>query len=374
MKLRTLLFADFAEKIRREQKKIIVYGAGMIGQIVVPDIIRRFGLDNEVCFYVDADKTKQGKRVETGISSYEIKSAEVLKKYCALNKNTVLLITNSRLYSVIEELDKIDELEDTEAYIVPVMQLAELKRKDTKLHEQKKGDCLIPKVIHYCWFSGKEIPDHLKKCMESWEKYCPDYEIKRWDETNYDMNRNPYVRQAYECQKWGFIPDYARLDILYHYGGIYMDTDVELVKSPDVLCCQQAFCGVEKWGNINIGGLSGAIPHHPMMKKLLDERKDVEFIRKDGSLNTEPSGIYETMPFIREGMRIDNRTQNIQGMTVYSSDYFHPYDYMSGEIFMTENTFSIHYFDGGWLSPDEKKYRTKPTKRYRKLLDRMKMQ
>lgn len=88
---------------------------------------------------------------------------------------------------------------------------------------------LIPKVIHYCWFSEKEIPEKYQKCIESWEKCCPDYEIKRWDESNYDISKNPYMKEAYEHQKWGFVPDYARLDILYHYGGIYIDTDVELV-------------------------------------------------------------------------------------------------------------------------------------------------
>ncbi len=117
------------------------------------------------------------------------------------------------------------------------------------------------------------MPEGSRKCIESWEKHCPDYEIVRWDESNYDVNKNRYMQEAYERQKWGFVPDYARLDILYHYGGIYIDTDVELVRNLDELLYQQAFCGVEKWGNVNMGNCSGAVPGHPMIKKMLEERE-----------------------------------------------------------------------------------------------------
>ena len=118
---------------------------------------------------------------------------------------------------------------------------------------------MIPKKIHYCWFGSGELPDKDKKNIENWKKLCPDYEIIRWDESNYDYKKNKYMKQAYKSKKWGFVPDYARLDILYHHGGIYLDTDVELVRNLDILRYQRAFCGVEKWGNINLGGCSGAV-------------------------------------------------------------------------------------------------------------------
>lgn len=89
---------------------------------------------------------------------------------------------------------------------------------------------MIPKIIHYCWFGGAEIPEHDKKCIESWKKYCPDYQIIRWDESNYDYKKNPYMKEAYEAKKWGFVPDFARLDIVYEHGGIYLDTDVEIIR------------------------------------------------------------------------------------------------------------------------------------------------
>lgn len=371
LKLRNQLYVDFAEKINREHKKIIVYGAGMIGQIVIPDIIDRFMLHNQLVFFVDADISKQGKTIEVGNHFYQIKGINDLKKHCVMNEDTVLLITNSHFYSVVKELDSMKELENIEAYIVPVMQITELESTENASPVKLSDEPLIPKVIHYCWFSGKEMPDTFKKCIASWEKYCPDYEIKRWDESNYDINKNLYMRQAYENKKWGFVPDYARIDILYHYGGIYLDTDVELVKNLDVLRYQRAFCGVEKWGNINLGGCSGAVRHHPMIKKLLEERSNIRFVKADGTLNLETCGVYETRPFIREGMKVNNSIQQISDVTIYSSDYFHPYDYMSGQISMTENTFSIHHFNGGWLDDTEKEQRQKTLEQYRQILERM---
>lgn len=371
IKLRNLSWKELAETVKREQKQIAVYGAGMIGQIVVPDVLGHFQLEKHLQFYVDADPYKQGRHIRVGGSCYEIKEPEVLKAYGRREKNLMLLITNSHFESVVKALDGFAELDGTEACIVPVVQIGELKKVKKTAPVRVSEDPLIPKVIHYCWFSGKEMPEGFQRCIESWKKYCPDYEIKRWDESNYDVGKNPYMKQAYGCQKWGFVPDYARLDILYHHGGIYMDTDVELVRSLDELLYQEAFCGVEKWGSVNMGGCSGAVAGHPMIKKLLKAREGVSFIREDGSLNLETCGVYETKPLMEEGMWVNNQVQTIGGMTVYSSDYFSPYDYVSGEVAMTENTFSIHHFNGGWLDERAKKQREKTQRQYREVLQRM---
>lgn len=371
LKLSKLSYAELAEKIKRNQNDIVVYGAGAVGQTVMPDILKRFQLKPYLQFYVDADVCKQGGKIDISGSDYEIRSLEELKAYCKKTHKTILLITNSNFFSVLRELDEMRELQDVETYIVPVMQITELKEMSNTSPAKRSESLLIPKVIHYCWFSGKEMPDGFKKCIESWKKYCPDYEIKRWDESNYDVSKSPYMKAAYEHQKWGFVPDYARLDILYQYGGIYMDTDVELVRNLDELLYQPAFCGVEKWGIVNMGGCSGAVAGHPMILEMLEERKKVFFLRENGGLNLDASGVYEMRPFLRAGMRIDNQNQVVNGMTVYSSDYFHPYDYMSGEITMTENTFSIHHFNGGWLDEKARVQREKTRMQYRSVLQRM---
>ncbi len=371
VKLENLSYTELAEKVKKQQKDIIVYGAGMIGQIVVPDVLKRFGLENYLQFFVDADSYKQGRRISVDNEDYEIRSPEDLRVYCRQKKESLILITNSHFAPVVRMLDEFEELDGVEACIIPIMQTAESREAVNPPPTRTSETPLIPKVIHYCWFSGKEIPEKYKRCIESWEKHCPDYEIKRWDESNYDIGKNPYMKAAYEHQKWGFVPDYARLDILYSHGGIYIDTDVELVRSPDELLYQPAFCGVEKWGNVNMGSCSGAVAGHPMIRKMLEAREHISFVREDGSLNLETCGVYETRPFIAEGMNVDNRVQTIQGMTVYSSDYFSPYDYMSGELHMTDNTFSIHHFNGGWLDENAREQREKTQSQYRAVIRRM---
>ena len=128
---------------------------------------------------------------------------------------------------------------------------------------------MIPKIIHYCWFGGNEIPENDKKCIESWKKYCPDYKIIRWDESNYDYKKNSYMREAYEAKKWGFVPDYARLDIIYNYGGIYLDTDVELLKSLDEILDCEGFFGFESENLVNLGLGFGAVKGNEIIRDMM---------------------------------------------------------------------------------------------------------
>lgn len=361
---------ELAQYIKQNNLKIIVYGAGMIGKIVIPDyLLRNNILDNLQC-YIDMDKNKQTEQIVIDNKKYNICSESLLN---CVNQDGILLITNSNYSPVIRMLDTIENLHNMDAVIFPILQTITVKNHKPLLESamQNHSKELIPKVIHYCWFSGREMPDYLKKCVDNWHQFCPDYEIKRWDESNYDISKNLYMKQAYEAKKWGFVPDYARLDILYNHGGFYLDTDVELIKSLDTLRGQEAFCGVEKWGNINMGGCSGAVKQHPMIKRVLDYRENIPFIREDGTYNLETCGVYETKPFIEEGMIVDNTTQRIHNMTVFSSFFFHPYDYMSGETCITKNTYSIHHFNGGWLDEKRKSERKQTAETYKKILKRM---
>lgn len=265
----------------------------------------------------------------------------------------------------------IDELSNNDAYIIRILQVLNTHRNYEKQEVKIVSEPLIPKKIHYCWFSGNPMPDYLKKCMDSWYKYCPDYEIIRWDESNYDIEKNLYMKQAYEAKKWGFVPDIARLEILYEHGGIYLDTDVELVRSLNELLYQNAFTGVEKWGSINMGGCSGAIPKHSIIKKILDFRINERFIMENGLLNLTTCGYYETKPLMMLGMKPNNVIQKIEDMSIYSSDFFQPYDYMSGETQLTVNTFSIHHFNGGWIDDKGKEERRRTMELYQRILERM---
>lgn len=214
----------------------------------------------------------------------------------------------------------------------------------------------IPKIIHYCWVGGKEKPASVQYCIESWKRFCPDYIIKEWNESNYDFSKNKYMWQAYEAKKWGFVPDYARLDIIYEHGGIYLDTDVELVKSYDSFLDKDAFMGFENTGDgeffVNCGHGFGATPHNEIIKCARDLYDNISFINEDGSYNMIPSPYYTTQTLRQFGLVQENRDQLLRGMSIYASDVFCPKTFRTGEMNRTERTVSIHHFTASWM--DEK--------------------
>lgn len=370
MILRDGQFEDIVSRLADKECKIVIYGAGMIGKTILPYWLARYHIENKVLYYVDMDESKWGNFVRVGKERKVICGIDTLMNE---KEKVILLITNSNFLPVLKTLDDYSKLKNVEAYIVPIILLNNSEKISTGSYLiQECKTVQIPKKIHYCWFSGNPLPETLEKCIDSWKRFCPDYEIIRWDESNYDIDWNLYMRQAYDARKWGFVPDVARLDILYKHGGIYLDTDVELIKGLDDLLYQSGFCGVEKWGNINFGSCSGAVAGHPMIKELLDYRKDEIFLRDDGKYNLETCGYYETTPFIKRGFSVNNETQRVCDMTVYSSEYFCPYDYMSLKMNITPNTYAIHHFNGGWLDEKSSQQRLQTQLQYTKVLERMK--
>lgn len=348
MLTRNLSVADFVKYEKYCGKKIILFGTGVIARVAASYEITRNGLAKNVLFAVDNDERKCGKDIEIAGEKIPVFSVEKLNEVKSRD-DIIILITGSHFCGMLQQIEQMS-LDKAECFILPVMYVSHLEKRSSGPIKETK-DMIIPKKIHYMWFGEKEMPVALKKCIQSWKIMCPDYEIICWNERNYDLDRHPYMRQAYEHKQWGFIPDYARLDILYQYGGVYMDTDVELIKPLDDMLYQEAFTGVEKWNVVNIGGCTGCVSHNKGIKRILDERKEVLF-EMGGEINKTASGYYDTTPFIREGLKLDGTNQKVAGLNIYASDYFHPYDYMSGETVITENTFSIHHFNGGWL--DEK--------------------
>lgn len=364
MLTRNLSVDDFVKYEKYCGKKIILFGTGVIASVAASYEIAGNGLGRNVLFAVDNDETKWGKDIEIAGEKIPVFAVEKLDEV-RNRDDIIILITGSHFCEMLQQIEQMS-LEKAECFILPVMYVSHLEKKGNGPIKETK-DMVIPKKIHYMWFGEKEIPAILKKCIQSWKTMCPDYEIICWNEKNYDLDRHPYMRQAYEHKQWGFIPDYARLDILYQYGGIYMDTDVELIKPLDDMLYQEAFTGVEKWNVINVGGCTGCASRHEGIKKILDERKDVLF-EVGGRLNKTASGYYDTMPFIREGLKLDGTNQKVAGLNIYASDYFHPYDYMSGETVITENTFSIHHFNGGWLDEKTILQREMTKKKYQEIV------
>jgi len=211
---------------------------------------------------------------------------------------------------------------------------------------------MIPKTIHYCWFGRNPKPKLAEKCIKSWKKYCPDYEIIEWNEDNYDVTKIPYMKEAYEAKKWGFVPDYARLDIIYQYGGIYLDTDVELIKPIDDLLKYKGFAGFERGKYVALGLGFGAEAGCQALKSLMDAYQEEHFQNSDGTLNLIPAPVRDTDVFAKKGLVLNDSLQTIDGMTVFPTEYFCP---LAGgyEMKKTKNTFSVHWYSGSWLPEQE---------------------
>ena len=218
---------------------------------------------------------------------------------------------------------------------------------------------MIPKKIHYCWFGKNEMPDKLKKCIDSWKRYMPDYEFIKWDENNYDINKCNYIKEAYEEKKWAFVSDYVRLDVCYTYGGIYIDTDVEVLKSFDDLLNLDGFCGMEigkkKVPNeVNTGLVLGMKKGLKIGKLLRDDYNNLKFKNEDGSLNTTPCTLIQTKMLRNFGLKLNNKVQIIKGLTIFPTEYFCPMNQYTGEMKITKNTYSIHHYYGSWITPEDK--------------------
>lgn len=209
----------------------------------------------------------------------------------------------------------------------------------------KKYYRMIPKVIHYCWFGGNPLPKSAIKCINSWKKFFPDFEIREWNETNYDVNAVPYTKYCYEHKLWAYLSDYVRLDVVEKEGGLYFDTDVEVVQTPtDLLNACRAYFGWETPEYINTGLGFAAEAHHPAVKVMLnmydglvvDEKYQYEKMQGCPQLNTKA-----LIPF---GLKQDASLQEVCDATILPIDYLCPFDDATGTLNKTEHTISIHWF------------------------------
>lgn len=217
---------------------------------------------------------------------------------------------------------------------------------------------MIPKKIHYCWFGRSPLPESAQKCIASWRKYLPDYEIIEWNDDNFDVNSILYTRQAYEAKKYAFVSDYARFKILYEHGGLYFDTDVEVIKPMNDIIKRGPFMGFEVnpddkisyVGDVAPGLGLGVNPGLGLYKELIDEYASRAFINDDGSFNQTTIVTYTTDLLVRKGLKPVDGIQEVEGIFIYPKDYFNPLDDNTGRLRITENTHSIHWYSKTWLN------------------------
>jgi len=346
MKYLSLELAEIMSDIKKNNKKIIVFGAGVIASSILPYYLKKHNLESQVEFCIDNSISKHGKNLH--LCSKDIPICSVSKLDEINYNNVVIIITSSVFESIINQLNKINNINEAEYCIFPIMLINE-NSANKIINTVFTDESIIPKRIHYIWLGENEMPELMKKCIASWREFCPDYEIICWNEKNYDFCKSEYMEYAYKKKKWAFVSDYARIDILNEYGGIYMDTDVELLKNLDSMCNQTAFCSVEKWNVVNTGGCCGTIKNGTAIKAMLDFRKYYDSACLCDFDEFTASGYYETMAMIQEGYEPNGKFQKILDMNIYPYDFFHPFDYVTGKTNITDNTFSIHYFNGGWV-------------------------
>lgn len=213
----------------------------------------------------------------------------------------------------------------------------------------------VPKVIYYCWFGNGKIPPLAQKCLASWKKYCPTYEIVCLNEETFDIAQNRYAKEAYEAGKWAFVSDYARLKVLYEQGGIYLDTDVELLKPLDDLIAETGFMGFDDHGIVATGLGFACEKGNELVGALLRDYEGISFVNPDGSYDLTPCPDRNTKTLQALGLDLACQDQVFMGIRLLPEEYLCPVKYESGNKVITQNTYSIHHFSASWTSAKAKR-------------------
>lgn len=208
---------------------------------------------------------------------------------------------------------------------------------------------MIPKIIHYCWFGRGEKPKLAKKCIASWKKYCPDFKIIEWNEDNFEIEKYPYAKYCYENKKWAFLSDFVRLIVVYEYGGVYFDTDVEVIKPLENLLEYDAFYGFENETNVATGLGFGAVPKHKTVEAMIQKYHELKR-DNNGKYPLVVCPALNTEALKSMGLELNGKFQKINGAAILPVDYLNPYDDPTGRLNKTKNTVSIHWYSKSWMN------------------------
>lgn len=351
MRFENVSYEEFIAQ--RKNRKIIQFGASSAWHYylkVFSDISTEV-LDKTE-FIVDNDEAKQGRQFEINHRKFWVKSIKALREV----EEYIILITVSLAYqrSICEQLASLGLSENIVCYSLPLMTYSVQKADNTCVDEYfavHKKQVNSPK-IHSFWFSGEEKPELYKKCLDSWHQFCPDFEIIEWSSKNYDVTKNQYMREAFENRKWAFVSDYARLDVIYEHGGIYLDMDVELVASPAKLLCADSFFCRQEDGLVELGSGFGALAGDPFVREMLETYTNRKLILDDGSIDMTPQPEWLGHIMEKHGFFRCHDSRIIGNSLVLSNDYIMC---IVGSGSMEQAKLGIHWHNGGWMDEVQRK-------------------
>jgi len=351
-------------------KKVVCFGAGEH----LDYIFKRFS-EEKLYKYIDVIVDNK-KELWGEIKHYEEKVFPIVSfdELCECSKhNELLIIITSHWYfnEIIMQMDQEKMLDRVEVFVGDLLDVPIVDYPFFEIRQEVVEK--IPRIIHYCWFGGSTIPIEYQTYMETWKKCCPNYDIVRWDENNYDITKNRYIKQASEKKIWAFVSDFARVDIVNKYGGIYLDCDVELLKPLDVFLGTEMYCGFEDYKYINLGLGFGSVAGHPYLKSLLQYYESLEFVNSDGDVNFTACPFYQTEVIKSYGIIAKNSFQKTDSITVYPTEVFSPYSLWGGGQ-ITDKSYSIHHFKASWMGKMKKERLMQWKILLKKLYKRIQMQ
>ena len=338
-------------KENTKDKKLVIFGAGQFGEYSISAL----SLSDRLLTVVDNGKNKAEITDPVSQKCYPVvnieKLSQIVQPYTA-DEMAILITPAAAMADIVAQLDSIEAVDGVDCYLLGLLRQMVDASAAFSFYE---GEEEIPKVIHYFWIGGKEIPDDLKRYVDTWKKFCPDYDIIRWDESNYDFTKNKYMQEAYENRMWSFATDWARLDVIYKYGGIYLDIDVELIKPLDKLIKCDAFFGFANTIEVSTGIGFGAVPHHSIIKEMMDVYTLKSFYNEDGTINKRLCSFYQNPVLSNWGFdSFSGKYQERNGVVIYPCEVFSPY----GDSFTSdrneikaysEMTVGIHRNYASWI-------------------------
>lgn len=332
---------DFFAKTKDKR----VYGIGKSKRLDTNCLLRcpEYDICDRLYKIVDSNERICGKKYV----SQQNKKIDIIsfRQLCdEIREDDELLIITVDYQSALQQIQENNMLNKNNYYILTMIyDFSDSVFSPADLAKYNDSGYQIPSVIHYCWFGKGEIPQERRKYMDSWNKYCPDYEIRLWDENNYDVTKNEFMRRAYERKRFDFVSDYARLDIIEQNGGIYLDTDVELLKNLDPLRKFKAYAGFESTQMVNTGLGVAAIAGSTYIRKFMKTYETMEF---DESREILPCTVYQTGVLAKDGLRRDNSYQEINGgeIVILPTEFLCGIRLYTKQKQITENTFSVHHF------------------------------